>query len=343
MEDNYNYSESDKNYISYDEIKLHHELEMAKSRRGYSSVIRENHVDDADVILIDSDDEDDDDYDDEDDPNGSKPDKPYECDLCFRKVATSYNLKRHMMIHTGEKPYGCDMCEKRFREFSDLKKHRRVHSHDIDFKCMVCYRNAPSPYNPTKCEACEHKEVGIKNPIPIHPVEVPRMDGNKKAYVCAVCDRIFGSSHNLKRHVMIHTGEKPYKCPICNRSFREMSTMRKHQVTHTQSLYSHGNGYRQYRKPQNLQDFPDNIDALHTCVTCGKHFQNIANLAEHLQVAHIQTNDSDTKTVSNNFTKSSSNNSMNIVDGFYSLHCKPCNRRFLSKQHLRSHLLTHDD
>lgn len=28
--------------------------------------------------------------------------KMYECDICFRKVASSYNLKRHMMIHTGK-------------------------------------------------------------------------------------------------------------------------------------------------------------------------------------------------------------------------------------------------
>lgn len=27
--------------------------------------------------------------------------KMYECDICCRKVASSYNLKRHMMIHTG--------------------------------------------------------------------------------------------------------------------------------------------------------------------------------------------------------------------------------------------------
>lgn len=28
--------------------------------------------------------------------------KMYECDICCRKVASSYNLKRHMMIHTGK-------------------------------------------------------------------------------------------------------------------------------------------------------------------------------------------------------------------------------------------------
>lgn len=32
------------------------------------------------------------------DPNGTE----FECNLCNKKVASSYNLRRHMMIHTGE-------------------------------------------------------------------------------------------------------------------------------------------------------------------------------------------------------------------------------------------------
>lgn len=71
---------------------------------------------DDDVILIDSDDGNDDEDDiskgegsfssmnnfnnnETGDPNDRKV---YECDVCFRKVASSYNLKRHMMIHTGK-------------------------------------------------------------------------------------------------------------------------------------------------------------------------------------------------------------------------------------------------
>lgn len=61
---------------------------------------------------------------------------------------------------------------------------------------------------------------------------IPRFDGNKKAFVCTYCDRVFGSSSNLKRHIMIHTGEKPFTCNICQRSFREMSTLKKHSFTH---------------------------------------------------------------------------------------------------------------
>lgn len=133
----------------------------------------------------------------------------------------------------GEKPYGCDICNRRFREFSDLKKHRRVHSAEKQFKCMTCHRNTPSATNATKCATCESKESTQKSlDLSVDRI-VPRVDGNnKKAFVCNYCDRSFGSSSNLKRHIMIHTGEKPFTCKICQRSFREMSTLKKHSFTH---------------------------------------------------------------------------------------------------------------
>lgn len=69
-------------YMSYDEIQLQNELETSQ-----------NTVDD-DVILIESDS-------DGNEGNSSDVKVSYECHLCFKTVATSYNLKRHMMIHSG--------------------------------------------------------------------------------------------------------------------------------------------------------------------------------------------------------------------------------------------------
>lgn len=70
-------------YMSYDDIQLQNELEMSP----------QNNVG-GDVILIESD---------SDENEGSSSDMKisYECHLCFKTVATSYNLKRHMMIHSG--------------------------------------------------------------------------------------------------------------------------------------------------------------------------------------------------------------------------------------------------
>ncbi|KAH8352058.1 hypothetical protein KR084_001567 [Drosophila pseudotakahashii] len=86
----------------------------------------------------------------------------YECPDCGKKVQSNYNLRRHMMIHTGERPFPCDLCERRFREFSDLKKHRRRHSHDPRFICMICHMGEPLEQDSTRCAECESKNLMVK-------------------------------------------------------------------------------------------------------------------------------------------------------------------------------------
>ncbi|KAH8384267.1 hypothetical protein KR200_002581 [Drosophila serrata] len=106
----------------------------------------------------------------------------YECPDCGKKVQSNYNLRRHMMIHTGiiptsisltsflisllfilgERPFPCDLCERRFREFSDLKKHRRRHSHDPRFICMICHLGQPLDQDATRCAECESKNLMVK-------------------------------------------------------------------------------------------------------------------------------------------------------------------------------------
>ncbi|XP_017049022.1 zinc finger protein Xfin [Drosophila ficusphila] len=86
----------------------------------------------------------------------------YACPDCGKKVQSNYNLRRHMMIHTGERPFPCDLCERRFREFSDLKKHRRRHSHDPRFICMICHLGQPLEQDSTRCAECESKNLMVK-------------------------------------------------------------------------------------------------------------------------------------------------------------------------------------
>uniref|UniRef100_A0A8C9N0E9 C2H2-type domain-containing protein n=1 Tax=Serinus canaria TaxID=9135 RepID=A0A8C9N0E9_SERCA len=59
--------------------------------------------------------------------NGSFQLKNFICDHCFGAFRSSYHLKRHILIHTGEKPFECDMCDMRFIQKYHLERHKRVH------------------------------------------------------------------------------------------------------------------------------------------------------------------------------------------------------------------------
>lgn len=117
-------------------------------------------------------------------------------------------------IYIGEKPFECEICKRRFREQSDLRKHKKVHNNNnSSARCAVCNRNQPSSRHTTKCISCEKQEAARRYRDAIADEPVPRIDANnKKAFLCKYCDRAFGSSSNLKRHVMIHTGEKVFTC-----------------------------------------------------------------------------------------------------------------------------------
>ncbi len=45
----------------------------------------------------------------------------YECNVCFRKFNVAYNMRAHMVTHTGIKPHNCQYCKADF-----LRKHKLV-------------------------------------------------------------------------------------------------------------------------------------------------------------------------------------------------------------------------
>jgi hypothetical protein len=66
------------------------------------------------------------------------------------------------------------------------------------------------------------------------------VDQSKAGHRCSYCDRNFGCSSNLRRHMNIHTGERPYRCSFCNAGFSNSSNRRKHERTHVKGPGSDG-------------------------------------------------------------------------------------------------------
>eukprot|EP01083_Nonionella_stella_P192161 710630_1 len=49
--------------------------------------------------------------------------KPFSCDVCQKTFNQKYNLKKHMIVHSGAKPYSCEICQKTFTRKSSVKEH----------------------------------------------------------------------------------------------------------------------------------------------------------------------------------------------------------------------------
>ncbi|NXG50756.1 ZN740 protein, partial [Psilopogon haemacephalus] len=64
--------------------------------------------------------------------------KNFICEHCFGAFRSSYHLKRHILIHTGEKPFECDVCDMRFIQKYHLERHKRVHSGEKPYQCERC-------------------------------------------------------------------------------------------------------------------------------------------------------------------------------------------------------------
>lgn len=57
------------------------------------------------------------------------------CSLCGKKV---YELRKHMLTHTGEKPFTCERCNRGFSSRYALKIHSRQHTNEKPYICDHC-------------------------------------------------------------------------------------------------------------------------------------------------------------------------------------------------------------
>ncbi|XP_070972658.1 zinc finger protein 770-like [Oncorhynchus clarkii lewisi] len=126
-------------------------------------------------------------------------------------------------------------------------------------------------------------------------------------HTCTVCLMCFSSSHQLQRHLPIHSHPKPFECSICGKAFRLRVHLKMHSQIHE-------------RKPTGFQTIPmlgsqqsssrGRMRVNHECPTCSKTFCSPSKLKRHF-LTHT---------------------------GQKPFSCEDCGKTFRQVSHLKTHL-----
>lgn len=227
--------------------------------------------------------------------------RPWVCEVCEKTFQRKTDLVKHTRIHTGEKPYECEYCGKKVSDKSQLNVHRRLHTGDRPYQCDICskgcitsseltrHRQTHFSDRPWKCEVCQ-KGFKLKECLAMHM----KIHNGTQKYQCAKCGLGFDRESKLEHHVQLHEVENPYMCRECGREFDSSSLYANHIKSHKKEL----RGPFSCDYCGKLYEYKSNLDShvrTHTgekpfiCELCNSSYSLKGNLKHHMKVQHGDT------------------------------------------------------
>ncbi|EFA02595.1 zinc finger protein 264 isoform X1 [Tribolium castaneum] len=135
----------------------------------------------------------------------------------------------------------CSECKTEFHAAAALLQHFALHASNCLINSMdkgkpTTLKKLPDLYPihfKKKPDSDVESDSGIEDVNPIKFCLVTMVEEAEpekiRKYQCKYCSKKFGWPTDLKRHILIHTGERPFKCQCCDSTFTRNFLLKKHQ------------------------------------------------------------------------------------------------------------------
>jgi len=148
--------------------------------------------------------------------------KRLQCTYCNKSYKKPYELRDHMVVHTGDKPYQCDICHKSFAYRRTLWGHSKLHERDEEFGFGISEDSCTKTNNsiveedlkdgmneeilPENLNQCSGDIIQVEG-TPIKPTKpAQHFDQDSLGrYICPHCPQVFLMPKNLQEHLETHT------------------------------------------------------------------------------------------------------------------------------------------
>ena len=202
------------------------------------------------------------------------------CTIPQHYVQCAYNLapteenKDLLMAYLDTSaPVHCPLCRMKLNTLSGLKSHLRIAEH--------------------VCKECGEKFVAMCQ-LRLHQEKTKH---GRRENICPICSKGFQYSRDLRKHILIHTGERPYDCLLCGNTYRNPGHLSYHLKV------QHG-GARPYKCKYcgrgfgalsgcNKHEKRHEKESKYKCEHCGMMFVAPQSLTKHLshKVCLLETRD----------------------------------------------------
>lgn len=138
----------------------------------------------------------------------SKPESKTESEVKSEASVSKTGVKKKGRPKSQDE-HKCMFCGKCYQYASLLKLHTRTHMLNKGHNCPLCGKSFAR---------ADHCKQHLNN---VHKGEV--VDGvvRKPTFeaTCEICSKVFHHSGNLRKHMVLHSGERPFSCDECGRTF----------------------------------------------------------------------------------------------------------------------------